>query len=41
MEYWIFIPVILIALGIIGTNLELWKVKKELEQLKQKRKKKK
>ena len=41
MEYWMIIPLILFAVSLFGTNVELWRLKKEIETLKQKKKKKK
>lgn len=39
MELWVLIPLTFFLLGILGTNLELQRVKKELEQLKKSKKK--
>lgn len=41
MEYWMIIPLILFALSLVGTNVELYRLKKEVEKLQQRKKKKK
>lgn len=41
MEYWYFLPLVFFLLGLLGTNFEVWSLRKEIEQLKKQKKKKK